>query len=83
MMDTSRDHIIKRLFHVGLADYAAGTERLVDRYRDGAAMAERGVAFFTPKRGMPVQEVTAMRLGHIDARKRGGGLLEETENDRP
>lgn len=73
MMDISRDEIVKRLFHVGLIDYAAGTEKLVARYRTGTEMAARGVVFFRPKRGMSALEVTAMRLGHSDGMKSSGG----------
>ena len=41
--------------------------RLVKLYIQGRGMAERGVVFFSPKRGLSQEERMAMLMGHSDA----------------
>ena len=72
MTESEIEMIGKRLVEAGFP--AMDSDRLAELYANGAALAGRGVRFFTPARGLSGTERSAMRLGHADAMRSGEAI---------
>ena len=59
--------ISRRLLKAKLGEAGCYEANLMNWYREGMRLAERGVLFFRPSADLSKREVSAMRLGHSDA----------------